>query len=73
MINVDRYGNTSSASIPMALREAWEQDRLHEGDRLAMVTFGGGLVWGAMIFEWSAVGPVRPKAAPVHATTASGS
>ena len=72
MINVDRYGNTSSASIPMALREAWEQDRLHEGDRLAMVTFGGGLVWGAMIFEWSAVGPVRPAAAPTHAT-ASGS
>ncbi len=68
MINVDRYGNTSSASIPMALREAWEQGRLHEGDRLAMVTFGGGLVWGAMIFEWSAVGPVRPAAAPAHAT-----
>lgn len=68
MVNVDRYGNTSSASIPMAMREAWEQGRLHEGDRIAMVTFGGGLVWGAMIYEWAAVGPIRPVAEPVHAT-----
>jgi len=68
MINVDRYGNTSSASIPIALREAWEQGRLHEGDTVAFVTFGGGQVWGAMIYEWVAVGPLRPVAAPVHAT-----
>ncbi len=68
MVNVDRYGNTSSASIPIALREAWEQGRLHEGDRIAFVTFGGGLVWGAMIFEWVPVGPLRPVAEPVHAT-----
>jgi 3-oxoacyl-[acyl-carrier-protein] synthase-3 len=67
VVNVDRCGNTSSASIPMALREAWEQGRLHEGDRVVFVAFGGGLVWGAMLLEWAPVGPVRatPKAAHV--------
>ncbi|MEX1255059.1 MAG: beta-ketoacyl-ACP synthase III [Dehalococcoidia bacterium] len=58
MVNVDRYGNTSSASIPIALREAWEQGRLHDGDRLVLVGFGGGLAWGAMVLEWAPVGPV---------------
>ncbi len=58
MVNVDRYGNTSSASIPIALREAWEQDRLHDGDRLLLVSVGGGLAWGAMLLDWAPVGPV---------------
>ena len=55
--NIDRYGNTSAASIPIALCEALEQGRLREGDRVALAAFGGGLVWGAMILEWTAVGP----------------
>ena len=59
MVNVDRYGNTSSASIPIALQEAWEQGRLRDGDRIVMVAFGGGLVWGAMVLEWVPVGPLR--------------
>jgi 3-oxoacyl-[acyl-carrier-protein] synthase-3 len=58
MVNVDRYGNTSSASIPIALREAWEQGRLRDGDRLVLVGFGGGLAWGALVLEWAPVGPV---------------
>jgi 3-oxoacyl-[acyl-carrier-protein] synthase-3 len=58
MVDVDRYGNTSSASIPIALREAWEQGRLHDGDRLVLVGFGGGLAWGALVLEWTPVGPV---------------
>jgi 3-oxoacyl-[acyl-carrier-protein] synthase-3 len=58
MVDVDRYGNTSSASIPIALREAWEQGRLHDGDHLVLVGFGGGLAWGAMVLEWTPVGPV---------------
>jgi len=62
MVNVDRYGNTSSASIPIALREAWEQGRLHDGDRLVFVAFGGGLVWGALLLEWTPVGPVAAAA-----------
>ena len=69
MINVDRYGNTSSASIPVALREAWEQDRLHDGDRVVLMTFGGGLAWGAMVLDWAPVGPLPAAKTPVHATT----
>jgi len=51
-INVDRYGNTSAASIPIALCEAVEQGRLKEGDHLVLVGFGGGLSWAAMVIEW---------------------
>jgi 3-oxoacyl-[acyl-carrier-protein] synthase-3 len=54
--NLDRYGNTSSASIPIALCEAWEQGRVHEGDRLMLVAFGSGLTWGAGVVEWTGLG-----------------
>ena len=57
--NIVRYGNTSAATIPIALAEVMEQDRLKPGDLLALVGFGGGLTWGAMIIEWSAI-PSRP-------------
>ncbi len=66
MVNVDRYGNTSSASIPMALQEAWEQGRLHDGDRVVLVGFGGGLAWGALVLEWVPVGPVSEAAKAAH-------
>ncbi|MGB2695260.1 MAG: beta-ketoacyl-ACP synthase III [Dehalococcoidia bacterium] len=69
MVNVDRYGNTSSASIPMALQEASEQGRLHDGDRIVLVAFGGGLVWGALALEWAPVGPLRTAAQTAHAST----
>ena len=62
MINIDRYGNTSSASIPIALCEAAEEGRLHEGQRVALASFGGGLAWGAMILEWTQVGSLAGKA-----------
>jgi len=48
-INVDRYGNTSAASIPIALCEALEEGRVNEGDNLVMVGFGGGLTWAATV------------------------
>jgi 3-oxoacyl-[acyl-carrier-protein] synthase-3 len=51
-VNVDRYGNTSAASIPIALCEAVEQGRVKVGDRLVLVGFGGGLSWAAMLLEW---------------------
>ena len=54
--NVEKYGNTSSASIPVALCEAWEEGRFKPGDRLALVAFGGGLVWGASVIEWTGLG-----------------
>lgn len=64
IVNIDRYGNTSTASIPMALCEALEEGRLHEGDRVLMTAFGGGLVWGAVAFEWSGVSAAGPSQAP---------
>lgn len=52
MINVDKYANTSAASIPLALVEAAEEGRMKEGDRVLMVGFGGGLTWGAAVLVW---------------------
>jgi len=52
VVNLDRYGNVSSASIPIALAEAVEEGRVHEGDRLLLVGFGGGLTWGASVLIW---------------------
>ncbi|REK67333.1 MAG: 3-oxoacyl-ACP synthase [Cohnella sp.] len=52
LINVDRYGNMSAASIPVALAEAVEEGHVREGDRLVLVGFGGGLTWGASVLVW---------------------
>ena len=54
-MNIERYGNTSSATIPIALAEAEEEGRLKPGDRVLLAAFGGGLSWGAMVLEWSGV------------------
>jgi 3-oxoacyl-[acyl-carrier-protein] synthase-3 len=51
--NIDRYGNTSSASIPLVLSEADEAGRLHPGDRVLMTAAGAGLTWGAALLEWT--------------------
>ena len=48
-VNIDRYGNTSSASIPIALDEARRQGRVGEGSKILMTAFGGGLAWGASV------------------------
>lgn len=50
--NIDRYGNTSAASVPLALDEANRQGRLKPGDYVVMVAFGGGLIWGAALVKW---------------------
>jgi 3-oxoacyl-[acyl-carrier-protein] synthase-3 len=50
--NIHAYGNTSAASIPIALSEALDQGVVSPGDVLAMVAFGGGLTWGAAIVRW---------------------
>ncbi len=52
MSNVEHYGNTSAASIPIALCEAIEQKRIHDKDHIALVGFGGGLTWASMIIKW---------------------
>lgn len=51
-VNVDRYGNTSAASIPIALYEAWVQGRLKRDDVVVIVGFGAGLTWGACVVRW---------------------
>nr|WP_212775145.1 beta-ketoacyl-ACP synthase III [Polycladomyces abyssicola] len=53
IVNLDRYGNMSSASIPVALDEAVREGRIREGDTLVLVGFGGGLTWGAAVLKWS--------------------
>lgn len=54
MVNVEHYGNTSAASIPMAVCEAVAQGRLRADDHMVMVGFGAGLTWGALVVQWDA-------------------
>jgi 3-oxoacyl-[acyl-carrier-protein] synthase-3 len=51
-VNIDRYGNTSTASIPLALAEAAAEGRIKSGDRVLLAGFGSGLTWGACLLEW---------------------
>ncbi|MGC1677713.1 MAG: beta-ketoacyl-ACP synthase III [Candidatus Binataceae bacterium] len=51
-INIERYGNTSAASVPIALDEALEQGRIHDGDLVMLNACGGGLTWGANLLRW---------------------
>lgn len=51
-VNLERYGNTSAASIPIALTEAVTQGKIHAGDKLVLVGFGAGLTWAAAALEW---------------------
>ena len=53
VVNVDRYGNTSSGSIPLALAEAQRDGRLKKGDLVLMTGMGAGLTWGSGLMEWS--------------------
>ena len=52
-VNLDKYGNTSAATIPIALDEAVKEGRVKKGDKVIMIGFGGGLTYGSTIFEWS--------------------
>lgn len=52
-INLDKYGNMSSASVPVALHEAVQENRIQKGDHVVLCGFGGGLTWGATVLKWS--------------------
>lgn len=52
IINLQEYGNTSAGSIPLAFSEALGQERIHAGDLIVLVGFGGGLTWGAVALRW---------------------
>ncbi|GAB4543996.1 MAG: ketoacyl-ACP synthase III [Anaerolineales bacterium] len=64
MVNVERYGNTSTASIPIAAVEAVQTGRIKAGDKIVFVGFGAGLTWGAMVVEWSGPLPVKKPVYP---------
>ncbi len=66
MINLERYGNTSTASIPIAACEAVQQGRLKPGDRVVFVGFGAGLTWGAAVAGWSGPFPAARRILPLH-------
>ena len=59
MINLERYGNTSTASIPLAAVDAIENGRLKPEDRIVLVGFGSGLTWGAVAIQWT--GPLTEE------------
>jgi len=61
VVNVECYGNTSTASIPIATCEAVRDGRLHAGDKVVFVGFGAGLTWGAAVVQWSGPFPTRRK------------
>ena len=50
--NIEKYGNTTAASIPIAMCEAWEQGRIKEGDLICMAAFGSGFTWGSALMRW---------------------
>lgn len=52
IVNLPEYGNTSSASVPIALAEAVENNRIKDGDILVLVAFGAGLTWASAVLEW---------------------
>jgi 3-oxoacyl-[acyl-carrier-protein] synthase-3 len=52
MLNLDRYGNTSAASIPIALDEAVRQGRIKEGSLVMLGAFGAGLTWASALIRW---------------------
>jgi 3-oxoacyl-[acyl-carrier-protein] synthase III len=56
VVNVDRFGNTSSGSIPLALGDAEDDGRLKEGEMVLMTGMGAGLTWGSALIEWTANG-----------------
>jgi 3-oxoacyl-[acyl-carrier-protein] synthase-3 len=64
VINVEHYGNTSTASIPIATVEAAQKGQLKAGDKVVFVGFGAGLTWGAMVVEWTGPMPTKKHVRP---------
>jgi 3-oxoacyl-[acyl-carrier-protein] synthase-3 len=50
--NIQKFGNTTAASIPIALSEAWEQGKIKQGDLVCMAAFGSGFTWGSALMKW---------------------
>lgn len=63
VVNIDRYGNTSSASIPISLDELVRAGRIQRGDQVGFVAFGGGATWGASVARWTMEAPLEGASA----------
>ena len=50
--NIQKYGNTTAASIPIAMSEAWSEGKLKSGDLLCLAAFGSGYTWGSALIRW---------------------
>jgi 3-oxoacyl-[acyl-carrier-protein] synthase III len=59
MINIDRYGNTTAATIPLCLSEWWKDGKLRPGQKIVLASFGAGYTWGSILVEWTAPNPAR--------------
>jgi 3-oxoacyl-[acyl-carrier-protein] synthase-3 len=59
MINIDRYGNTTAATIPLCLSEWWLEGKLRKGQNIVLASFGAGYTWGAALIKWSLENPTQ--------------
>ncbi|MCB0820447.1 MAG: 3-oxoacyl-ACP synthase, partial [Bacteroidetes bacterium] len=50
--NIMRYGNTTAASIPIALSEAWQEGKIRSGDLICLAAFGSGFTWASALIKW---------------------
>ena len=69
-VNIQKYGNTSAAAVPIALCEAIDQGRVYPGAHLGMVAFGAGLTWAAAVVKWTAPVTTKPTAQQERPATA---
>ena len=53
VINIDKYGNTTTATIPLAMSEAYQEGRMHKGDYIVLSAFGAGYTWGSLLLKWA--------------------
>ncbi|MGD0035978.1 MAG: beta-ketoacyl-ACP synthase III [Bacteroidota bacterium] len=59
MINIDRFGNTTAATIPLCLSEWWRAGKLQRGQNIVLAAFGAGYTWGSMLVKWSLINPEK--------------
>ena len=60
MVNIDKYGNTTAATIPLCLSEWWHNGKLKRGNTIVLSSFGAGYTWGAVLVKWSFDNPDKP-------------
>lgn len=71
LMNIDKYGNTTAATLPLVMDEAWRGGQLGTGDRMLLLTFGAGITWGAMLLEWTLARQPRAGVLEPSATLAA--